>query len=127
MTPIAASLAVGRSNFGIGNPSGIAASDDRRQGSQVASPKVSDATANAIEQLPRQAIYLHLLLVHGGTDRRVPIDHAKRLRDAITAAQGQVEWLDYAEEGRGIGKPANQLDYRTRVEAFLARHTQAAR
>lgn len=94
----------------------------------IGDPKADAAQLDAASPLKQASkIRQPVLLVHGGTDRRVPIDHAKRLRDAITAAQGQVEWLDYAEEGHGIGKPANQLDYWTRVEAFLARHTQAAR
>lgn len=63
-----------------------------------------------------------LLLVHGAKDQRVPIEHGRRLRDALQAARQPVQWVEYEDEGHGFGKPAHLMDHWTRVEQFLARH-----
>jgi acetyl esterase/lipase len=65
-----------------------------------------------------------LLLMHGDKDLRVPIAHARRLRDALTAARHPPEWVNYPDEGHGFSRRENQLDLVRRVEGFLARHLQ---
>jgi dipeptidyl aminopeptidase/acylaminoacyl peptidase len=65
-----------------------------------------------------------LLLVHGEADRRVPIAHATRMRDALKAAGHPPEWITYADEGHGFGKPEDQLDFARRLDAFLAKYLQ---
>ncbi len=42
-----------------------------------------------------------LLLAFGGTDRRVPMTHGTRFRDAVRKTNSQVEWIEYADEGHG--------------------------
>lgn len=63
-----------------------------------------------------------LLLAHGGVDRRVPVEHANRLRDALKSSKAEVEWVLYADEGHGWALPANDADFWGRVEKFLAKH-----
>lgn len=62
-----------------------------------------------------------LLLAHGGADRRVPIQHGTKLRDAVSKTNKEVEWIAYDNEGHGWNKPENRYDFWTRVEKFLAK------
>lgn len=68
-----------------------------------------------------------LLLAYGAQDRRVPIDHGSRLRNAVSAHNANLEWVLYADEGHGWMLPANKVDFWTRVERFLERHLKPAR
>jgi dipeptidyl aminopeptidase/acylaminoacyl peptidase len=63
-----------------------------------------------------------LLLAYGGSDRRVPIYHGKKFRDAVQKTNPQVEWVQYDEEGHGWALPKNRYDFWGRVEKFLERH-----
>ena len=64
-----------------------------------------------------------LLMAHGGADVRVPLEHANAMRDALKAAGNKdVEWVLYPEEGHGWTRLADNVDFWTRVEKFLARH-----
>lgn len=63
-----------------------------------------------------------LLMAYGAVDRRVPIEHGTRFRDAVTRHNRDVEWVVYADEGHGWGSPDNTRDFWSRVEKFLARH-----
>ena len=63
-----------------------------------------------------------VLLAHGQMDRRVPVVHAERLRDAMAAAGHAPEWVLYPDEGHGWLKPANRIDFAQRMERFLAEH-----
>jgi len=65
-----------------------------------------------------------LLLVFGGNDRRVPIEHGTRLREALRAAGREPQYVVYAEEGHGWLRLENQLDFYRRVERFLAEQLQ---
>ena len=63
-----------------------------------------------------------LLLGHGRIDRRVPIEHGARMRDVLKAQGTPVEWVEYDKEGHGWSLPATDIDWWTRVDAFLQRH-----
>lgn len=65
-----------------------------------------------------------LMLAFGERDRRVPLAHGERMRDALVAAGQKPEWVVYPGEGHGFGIPANRVDYYKRVEAFLAKYLQ---
>src|SRR6185369_10183811 len=65
-----------------------------------------------------------LLLAHGGQDRRVPIAHGERLRDALKDANPKVEWVEYRTEGEGWFLLDNDVDFWTRAERFLAEQLQ---
>jgi dipeptidyl aminopeptidase/acylaminoacyl peptidase len=70
-----------------------------------------------IEQAAR--IGQPLLLAYGGADRRVPLFHGTRFRDAVQRTNKQVTWIEYPEEGHGWALPKNRIDFWTRVERFL--------
>ena len=61
-----------------------------------------------------------LMLAHGGLDRRVPMEHAKSLRDALEANHAPLTWVFYSDEGHGWSNPANRADWFRRMETFLA-------
>jgi dipeptidyl aminopeptidase/acylaminoacyl peptidase len=63
-----------------------------------------------------------LLLAYGAVDRRVPLYHGNKFRDAVQAHNKQVEWVVYQDEGHGWTRPENRFDFWTRVEKFLGRH-----
>ena len=65
-------------------------------------------------------------MAYGGIDRRVPIDHGTQMRDALRKTNDKVEWKVYAEEGHGWVLPANNIDFWTRVEAFLDKNLKNA-
>jgi dipeptidyl aminopeptidase/acylaminoacyl peptidase len=62
------------------------------------------------------------LLVHGERDRRVPIVHARGMRDALRQNGQGPEWLVFPDEAHGWQKLENQRAFALRMEAFLARH-----
>ena len=66
-------------------------------------------------------IKVPVMLAFGLADRRVPIVHGERMRDALTAAGNPPLWVTYPDEGHGFFKLENRLDFMRRMEAFLAR------
>ena len=83
---------------------------------------VKDAAQLAETSPLKQAAKIHapLLLVHGGTDYRVPIPHALKMRDALLANKAPVTWIEYPQEGHGWLDPRTRAEFYRRVEAFLA-------
>lgn len=85
---------------------------------------VADAAALAaaapVEHAAR--IKAPVLLAFGGEDRRVPIEHGRRMRSALQDAGQEPEWILYPGEGHGWLKPENRYDFARRMEGFLARH-----
>lgn len=63
-----------------------------------------------------------LLLAFGGQDRLVPLEHGRRLREAMQKAGREPEWILYDAEGHGWIKPENRYDFARRMETFLARN-----
>ncbi|OYU99548.1 MAG: dipeptidyl aminopeptidase [Burkholderiales bacterium PBB5] len=77
---------------------------------------------NEFSPLPQAArLKAPLLLAHGREDKRVPVAHALRLRDALTKAGNPPEWVLYDDEGHGWVRPANRYDFARKMEAFLAK------
>lgn len=66
-----------------------------------------------------------LLMAYGGADRRVPIAHGTRLRNAVEKENRQLEWVEYTEEGHGWALVKNRVDFWSRVESFLERNIGA--
>ena len=60
-----------------------------------------------------------LLMAHGAMDRRVPIAHAAKMHDAVTAKNADVEYVVYPEEAHGWRHEDDSIDFWKRVEAFL--------
>lgn len=63
-----------------------------------------------------------LLLVHGVSDLRVPVEHERKFRAAVKAAGNEPEYVEYPEEGHGGWLPKNEIDFWLRIDRFLARH-----
>ena len=63
-----------------------------------------------------------LQLIWGSEDRRVPIQHGKRLREAMQKAGQEPEWIVFEGEAHGWRKPEHQIGFARKLEAFLARH-----
>lgn len=60
-----------------------------------------------------------LLMAYGGSDRRVPIEHGEKFRDAVKPFNKNVEWVVYPDEGHGWYLLKDNVDFWTRVEKFL--------
>lgn len=63
-----------------------------------------------------------VLLVHGGKDKRAPLQHAQAMRDALTKAGNAPEWLLAPNEGHGFYDTANRTAFYQKMEAFLAKN-----
>jgi dipeptidyl aminopeptidase/acylaminoacyl peptidase len=63
-----------------------------------------------------------LLLAYGGRDRRVPLVHGEKMRDALKQAGSPPEWIVYDNEGHGWARTVNRVDFWRRTEAFLAKY-----
>jgi dipeptidyl aminopeptidase/acylaminoacyl peptidase len=63
-----------------------------------------------------------LLLAFGESDKRVPLAHGRRMRDALEAAGRPPQYVVYTGEGHGFSRLSNQLDFAARIERFLAEH-----
>lgn len=64
-----------------------------------------------------------VLMAYGEEDRRVPMPHGTKMRDALKAAGNtNVEWVTYEGEGHGWMLLKNKVDFWTRVENFLAKN-----
>ncbi|MGZ5194078.1 MAG: prolyl oligopeptidase family serine peptidase [Ramlibacter sp.] len=89
--------------------------------------RVKDAqqlkATSPLEQAAR--IKQPLLMAYGGSDRRVPIEHGTKFRDAVQKTNADVEWIEYREEGHGWLLVKNRVDFWTRVEKFLDRNIGA--
>jgi acetyl esterase/lipase len=87
-----------------------------------------DATALAAVSpvLHAARIQAPMLLAYGERDYRVPKEHGRRLRDALTKAGNPPEYVEYENEGHGWQHMTTRLDFARRVETFLARHLREA-
>lgn len=63
-----------------------------------------------------------VLMAYGASDRRVPIVHGTKMKDALVARNVPVEWVVYDDEGHGFLVEQNRLDFYRRVGAFLDKH-----
>jgi dipeptidyl aminopeptidase/acylaminoacyl peptidase len=60
-----------------------------------------------------------VFMAYGGKDRRVPLVHGEKMRDALKAQKVPVEWVVYPEEAHGWNKTVNNVDFWNRVDRFL--------
>lgn len=60
-----------------------------------------------------------VFMAYGGEDRRVPLIHGERMRDALERQGKPVEWMVKTDEGHGYAKLENRVEFYTRMEAFL--------
>ena len=60
-----------------------------------------------------------VFMAYGGEDRRVPIIHGERMRDALEKLGKPFEWMVKYDEGHGYAKLENRVEFYTRFESFL--------
>ncbi len=60
-----------------------------------------------------------ILVFHGDQDHSVPLLHSERLRDAIEAVGGNIQWEVFAGEGHGFRNPVNIAREFAVTEEFL--------
>jgi dipeptidyl aminopeptidase/acylaminoacyl peptidase len=63
-----------------------------------------------------------VLLAYGARDRRVPLVHGEKMRDALKEAGSAPQWVVYDDEGHGWARTVNRIDFWRRTEAFLAKY-----
>ncbi len=63
-----------------------------------------------------------VLLVHGGKDKRAPVEHAEAMRAALVKAGRPPEWFLAPNEGHGFYDTKNVTEFYQRLETFLAKH-----
>ncbi len=86
-------------------------------------PKVdADMLRDVSPILQAGRIKAPLLLAYGDEDRRVPLEHGKRIRAALRAAGQEPEYVVYEREGHGFGRTETRVDFARRVERFLEQH-----
>jgi dipeptidyl aminopeptidase/acylaminoacyl peptidase len=92
----------------------------------IGDPERDAAQLRATSPLANAAkIRAPVLMAYGGGDRRVPLVHGERMRDALAAHNQDVEWVSYADEGHGFLLESTRYDFYRRVAAFLRRHLEA--
>jgi len=60
-----------------------------------------------------------VFMAYGGQDRRVPIEHGERMRNALKQAGVTHEYVVYDKEGHGFMLEQNRFDLYRRIEKFL--------
>lgn len=66
-----------------------------------------------------------VLIASGGADKRVPIQNADALRDALDKAHKPYEWLMFPKEGHGFFTEPHRAEFYTRMQDFLAKYVGA--
>ncbi len=63
-----------------------------------------------------------VLIVHGGNDKRVPVEHAELLKEGLEKQGVAHEWMLLDDEGHGFYKPEHRASVYKRTLKFLAQH-----
>jgi dipeptidyl aminopeptidase/acylaminoacyl peptidase len=71
-------------------------------------------------------IKVPVMLVAGKEDDTAPPKHTELMRDALIALHKPVEWKIYDAEGHGFYLMKNQVDFYTRLLAFLDKNIGTA-
>ncbi|HEX6832195.1 MAG TPA: prolyl oligopeptidase family serine peptidase [Rudaea sp.] len=78
------------------------------------------AANSAITQIDK--FNVPVLIIHGEDDRRVPVQNARAMRDALEKAGKPVEYMTRPKEGHGFFKEENNTDRYKITEAFLQKY-----
>ncbi len=113
--------AVGVSNWvtALEGASPALKASDREEFGDIADPKVR-AFFTKLSPINNVAkIKTPLMVLHGANDPRDPVSESDDLVRAIRAANGEVTYLRFPDEGHGISKLANRIHAYRRIAAFL--------
>jgi dipeptidyl aminopeptidase/acylaminoacyl peptidase len=69
-----------------------------------------------------ERIKVPVLLIHGGKDKRAPLNQAEAMRAALVKAGHPPEWFVAPNEGHGFYDTGNVTEVYRRLEAFLAKN-----
>jgi dipeptidyl aminopeptidase/acylaminoacyl peptidase len=69
-----------------------------------------------------EAIRVPALIAHGANDPRVKLSESEAIVAAMRKNGVPVTFVVYPDEGHGMGRPENALDFTARLEEFLALH-----
>ena len=86
----------------------------------------AELDANSPDKLADK-IDVPVLLVHGEDDQRAPFAQAKAMRAALDAAHKPYEWLVKPGEGHGFYTEADNVEFYTRLQSFLAKYIGAGK
>ncbi len=91
---------------------------------QMVGEPAQNTAAFAAASPARQAskINVPVLMVYGAKDQRVPLDHAKSMRNAMDRAGKPYEYIELADEGHGFGIEANRIKVYEAIGKFLRVH-----
>ena len=63
-----------------------------------------------------------VLIIHGEDDKRVPVQNARAMRDALERAGKPVEYMTRPKEGHGFFKEQNNVDRYVITEKFIEKY-----
>ena len=63
-----------------------------------------------------------VFIIHGGEDKRVPIIHAHKLKEALEARNHPYVWLVKDKEGHGFYKPEHNVERWQKMIAFFEQY-----
>jgi dienelactone hydrolase len=69
-----------------------------------------------------EKITIPVMLVHGGKDKRAPIEHAEAMRAALVKVNRAPEWVFAPNEGHGFYDTRNVTMFYEKLEAFLEKY-----
>ena len=98
---------------------------DRLYGKSYLQDVLGKDTAKRTEFSPVNNVHklkAPVLIVHGEKDRRVPIEHAEALREAMDEHGKKYEWFVKPSESHGFYSEKNRIEYYERVAEFLGKH-----
>jgi dipeptidyl aminopeptidase/acylaminoacyl peptidase len=81
--------------------------------------KVDLKTFSPINNLDK--LKASVFIIHGGEDKRVPVEHAKELKKGLSKYNINHEWLIFDDEGHGFYKPEHREKVYQRSLSFLER------
>jgi dipeptidyl aminopeptidase/acylaminoacyl peptidase len=85
-------------------------------------PADKELLKNASPLFAANRIRIPLLIALGANDSRVKQSEAEQIVAAVEKNGGTATYVLYSDEGHGITRPANNMDFLARVERFLAEH-----
>jgi dipeptidyl aminopeptidase/acylaminoacyl peptidase len=85
-------------------------------------PADSELLANASPLFAADRINIPMLIAQGANDPRVIQSESDQIVGAIEKNGGQATYVLYPDEGHGLVRPPNNVDFMARAERFLAKH-----
>ena len=85
-------------------------------------PKERELLRRASPLFEARRIKIPLLIGQGGKDPRAKPAESEQIVGAIERNRGRAVYVLYSDEGHGLARPENRLDFYARAEAFLAEH-----